>query len=75
MDVSFARGMLVFAYLLVFAQKYVQALMRKLLSNLQSVDAAEKRKAEDEGTEDNKKVIKDKEEAEKNPRRHIQMKT
>ena len=49
--------------------------MRKLVSNLQSVDAAEKRKAEDEGTEDNKKVIKDKEEAEKNPRRHIQMKT
>ena len=50
-------------------------LMSNLLSNLQSVDAAEKRKAEDEGTEDNKKVIKDKEEAEKNPRRHIQMKT
>ena len=45
--------------------------MRKLVSNLQSVDAAEKRKAEDEGTEDNKKVIKDKEEAKKNPRRHI----
>ena len=32
------------------------------MSNLQSVDAAQQRKAEDEGADDNKEVIKDQEE-------------